>query len=126
MITDRALHEITRPVCNQEAPITGRNYEISGAQALQIGPVISCNQESTIESGDYKGGPDPRVEIGIGVLRTPVSLYTASPSVRKAMLNLPTRCPACGSENIAPLFIDDRDAWDCAERNCHAMWTNNA
>lgn len=127
MITGRALPEITGPICNQNEPISGRNYEISATLALQIGPVITCNSGSDIESCDYKGDPEtPAETVDRGVLRTPVSFYTASPAVRRAMLNHPTRCPACGSENIAPLFFDDRNAWDCAERDCHAMWTINA
>lgn len=32
------------------------------------------------------------------------------------------RCPACGSERIQPLFLDDTDTWDCAELDCLAMF----
>lgn len=37
----------------------------------------------------------------------------------------PTRCPACGSSRIAPLFLDEQDcSWDC--ENCGAVFTPEA
>lgn len=35
--------------------------------------------------------------------------------------NLPTKCPACGSERVQPLFWLDADTWDCAD--CCAIFS---
>lgn len=37
----------------------------------------------------------------------------------------PTTCPACGSRQIQPLFLDDADVWDCSAPGCFATWTVN-
>ncbi len=34
---------------------------------------------------------------------------------------LPKVCPCCGSAEIAPTFLLD-DEWDCANRECLAVW----
>lgn len=41
---------------------------------------------------------------------------------------LPDRCPACGSRQIAPLFWPDPslDVYDCANPACHAIWSHRS
>lgn len=82
MITGRALHEITKPVCSGSDPITACNYSdqpvIPAPQALQIGPVITCNADLEILSlssgseNDPQNGQSERGALDMKEIDTPV------------------------------------------------------
>jgi ribosomal protein L37AE/L43A len=39
----------------------------------------------------------------------------------RAKADQPQWCPQCGSREVAPLFLDDVDVWDCAR--CFSIWS---
>lgn len=41
-----------------------------------------------------------------------------------AAARYPKACPVCGSERIAPTWLEDHE-WDCANPACGAIWRVN-
>ena len=148
----KAFHEISAAFSNAPEGVTARNFidqpVITPPQMLQKRPEITRNPEPVIAPTRYEGTPEGApAEIGT-IYRsnsTPVFLSPDSvgeqadigdrePHRRPSMTRterllqeikarMPRHCPACGSEEIAPLFWSDPtvDVWDCCR--CAAIFS---
>lgn len=123
LITGTPLHEITGAFCNQDqrlqAVITG---EICN-QALQDGPVITCNRDSVIAPLDMSPDTDrPPCERVKGDYVSYV-LNPATAIDQQSDVDEPDpRCPVCGSDFGVMLTLRP-DHWSEVECwNCGATW----
>jgi hypothetical protein len=136
MMSTKRFHEITGHFSNDPQGVTARNFTdqpvIEAVQALQKPAEITGNRGPVIDPTRYAEcsvSPTAGMDKRYRETDTSLSLHPAFLSTRAFWESLtvgdvPDRCPACSSRNVAPLFWPDPslDQYECVDCGALFCW----